>query len=317
MNEAGQRPRPIRRCTAPDHISTVNNERIVFTAADRVPKRKSRKRLGGGFIDDKNRDILESIIVWGWLSRVQLSDLLNIPAVTIHRRAQRLASVGLLNDRVRGVAGEILYTPTRKGMRLVGMANFKISAPSPQTMNHTEGLFALALRFGESPSRHGIVVTEREIEVASTTGQLSRRIQRLAPWAQSQFEGKFATWKPVAEAASGSGIGFKRPDMLLIKQNEPPTAVELEITQKSTIQQYVRILEAYNRAQQAGHLANPIIYVTVEVAGNHDAIKKALETSFTRANLGRRMTLRFLVFTIGIEYWNPRSAKNGWFNQKR
>lgn len=314
MNE--ERPRPIRRSIAPNPISTTKNERIVFTAANRV-QRKRKKRLGGGFIDEKNRNVLESIIIFGWLSRFQLSDLLNIPAVTIHRRAQRLASVGLLNDRARGVSGEIRYTPTRKGMRLVGMADFKVSNPSPQTMNHTEGLFALALRFGEAPSRHGIVVTEREIEVAATTGQLSRRIQRLAPWAQSQFEGKFANWKPAAEAVSGSRNGFKRPDMLLIKQNEPPTAVELEITQKSTIQQYVRVLEAYDRAQKGGHFANPIIYVTVEVAGNHDAIKKALKTAFTRANLGRRMTLRFLVFNIGIEYWNPQSSKNGWFNQKR
>lgn len=38
MNE--ERPRPIRRSTAPDHISVVNNERIVFTAADRVVKGK-------------------------------------------------------------------------------------------------------------------------------------------------------------------------------------------------------------------------------------------------------------------------------------
>lgn len=313
-----ERPRLIRRSNAPDLTPAITNERIVFTAAQRVPvQRKRKKRMGGGFIDDKNRNILESIIVFGWLSRFQLSDLLNIPAVTIHRRAQRLASVGLLNDRARGVAGEILYTPTRKGMRLVGMADFKISTPSPQTMNHTEGLFALALRFGESPIRHGIVVTEREIEAAATTGQLSRRIQRLAPWAQSQFEGKFATWKPVAEAVSGSGNGFKRPDMLLIKSNEPPTAVELEINQKSTIKQYVRILEAYNRAQKAGDFASPIIYVTVEVADNHNDIKKALQTAITRANLSRRMTLEFLVFTIGIEYWNPRSAQNGWFNKKR
>lgn len=252
-------------------------------------------------LDDKNRNILESVVVFGWLKRSQLSGLSNIPAVTIHRRAKNYASVRLLNERARGAAGEILLTPIRKGMQLVGMSDLKIPTPSPQTMNYTEGLFALALRFGKAPIRHVTVSSWLKGSLKwRTTGQLSRRIQHLAPWAQSQFEGKFALWKPVAGAISGSGNGFKRPDMLLLQGGLPPTAVELEITQKSSIRQYVRILEAYNRAQKAGDFADPNIYVTVEVTGNHNDIKKALQTAFTRTNLNCRMRPEFFIFNIGI-----------------
>ena len=318
MNE--ERLRPIRRSIATDLAPAVKSERDALTAEDHVTKKKRKKRLshGGKFVDEKDRAIVELVIAYGWLSRFQLSDLLGISAVTIHRRAQRLAAVGFINDLSRGAAGEVLYVPTRAGMRTVGMAKgFKVTTPTYQTMNHNDGLVAAALRFKESPRRHGLVVTEREIEAAAMTGVLSPRVQRIAPWAQQQFQGRLKTWLPVADAISGTGKGFKRPDMLLIIQGQPPTVVELEITQKSAIRHYVRILEAYDGAQKAGHIANPIIYVTVEVAGNHNDIKKALETAFTRANLSHRMSLKFLVFNVGIEYWNPRSAKNGWFPKRR
>ena len=314
MNE--ERPRPIRRSTTPDHTSTVNNERIVFTAADRVVKRK-RKNVNHGrqFVDDKNRAIIELVTAYGWLSRFQIAEYFGLPPATVHRRAHKLAALGLLNQDSRGTSGEVLYLATRAGMRFVGMAGFKLTTPTPQLMNHTEGLFAAGLRFGESPLRHGIVITEREIDAAVTSGTLSPRIQRLAPWAQSQFEGRFASWRPVADPISGSGKGFKRPDMLLIREGLLPTVVELEITQKSTIQQYVRILEAYDRAQKAGDFANPIIYVTVEVAGNHNDIKKALETALASANHIHKMKVEFLVFNISQGHWNPRSAQNGWFRK--
>ena len=61
MNEV--HPRPMRRSVATNLVSAVNNERIVFTAADRVPKRKSKKRLKppGVFLNDTDRQIVELI----------------------------------------------------------------------------------------------------------------------------------------------------------------------------------------------------------------------------------------------------------------
>ena len=198
------RPRPMRRSTAADHTSTVTNERIVFTAADRVVKRKRKKRLkpAGIFLDDKNRSIIELVIAYGWLSRFQLSDLLGIPPKTIHKRAHKLSAFGLLNDRSKGASGEVLYVPTRAGMRAVNMAKgFKVTTPTLQTLNHNDGLVATALRFKESPRRHGLVITEREIVAAVATGNLSPRLQRIAPWAQTQFVGQFGNWKSLIPSA--------------------------------------------------------------------------------------------------------------------
>jgi hypothetical protein len=292
---------------------------LVFTAADRVAKRKPRKPLKprGVTTDAKDRAIIELVVAFGYLSRFQLAELLRMTPVTVHRRAHRLSGFGLLDDRSRGVASEVLFVPTRRGMRLVGMANgFKVSTPTPQTMNHSEGLVALALRFGEAPIRHGLVITEREIEAAVITGALSARIQRQAPWAQAQFSGQFTTWKPIAAPVSGgTGYGFKRPDMLLIKEGLPPVAVELELTQKSSVGSYVRIFESYDKAIKAGHFAPQILYVTAEVAGNHSSISRALIAAHRQTALIHKLSVEFVVLTIGVEFWFPRSARNGWFRQ--
>lgn len=238
---AEDRPRLIRRSNTTSIVPPFNNELIVFTVSDRVAKVKRKKRLkpAGIFLDDKNRFIIELVIAFGFLSRFQLSDLLGIPSKAIHKRAHRLSACGLLDGKSRGASGEVLYVPTRLGMRSVGMAKgFKVTTPTFQTMNHKDGLVATALRFMESPNRHGLVVTEQEITAAVATGQLSPRIRRQAPWAQEQFQDRFKTWLPVADAISGTGKGFKRPDMLLIKEGQPPTAVELEVTQKSSNKAY-------------------------------------------------------------------------------
>ena len=70
----------------------------------------------GIFLDEKDRDIVELVISFGWLSRFQIADYFGIPAVTIHRRAHKLAALGLLDDRSRGVSSEIFYTPTKQGL---------------------------------------------------------------------------------------------------------------------------------------------------------------------------------------------------------
>jgi len=313
-----ERPRPIRPIRNAPVSETFANARLMFTASDRVVKGKPRKRLKppGVFLNETDRQIVELIISFGWLSRFQLADYFGLSAVTVHRRCHKLSALGLLDDRSRGVSSEILYCPTRKGMRLVGMAEFKISHPTPQTLNHTAGLFAAALRFGESPKRHGIVVSEREIESAASTNKLSPRVLRQAPWAQQHFEGKFGTWKPAATPVhGGSGTGHKRPDLLLIKEGVSPTPVELELSQKSKISDYVRIFESYDRAIKAGDMASPVIYVTAEVAGNVHAISTALKTALGQANLYHRMTVEFLVFEISAAHWLPRSAVNGWWRK--
>ena len=171
-----ERPRLIRRSTAPDPISAVNNERIVFTAADRVPKRKSKKRLKppGVFLNDTDRQIVELIIAFDFLSRFQIADYIGLSAVTVHRRCHKLAALKILDDRCRGLSGEVLYVPTRPAMRLVGMADgFRIGNPTAQTIAHTSACFQTALRFAENIGRHGICISENEIQAAASSGHLS------------------------------------------------------------------------------------------------------------------------------------------------
>ena len=124
-----------------------------------------------------------------------------------------------------------------------------------------------------------------------------------------------ASWKPVAEAANGSGVGFKRPDLLLLKEGAAPTVVEFELNIKSTTKQYVRLLEAYNRAIKAGDFANPILYVTAEVASNRRSITTSLDAALRSANLLHKMTVSFLILEIDTLHWNPRSAQNGYFKK--
>lgn len=313
-----ERPRLIRS-TAPN-ISTVNNERIIFTAADRiVTKKKRKKRLKppGIFLNETDREIIELVISFGWLSRFDLARYFGLSAVTVHRRCHKLAKLGLLDDRSRGVATEVLYCPTRKGMRLVGMAEFRASTPSAQTLAHTAACFAAALRFMESPLRHGLVVTEREIQAAKSSGHLSVRVQRLAPWAQPHFGGRFDGWLPATAPISGKETpGFKVPDLLLIKPDlSPPVACEVELTRKKTTGLYLRVFSAYDTAVRAGALSPEIIYVTAEVCNNRAAITTSLTTALAEASKFRKLSVTFVVYEISQAHWNPREAQNGWYRR--
>jgi hypothetical protein len=317
MNE--ERSRPIRRSTAPDPISAVANEVLVFTAADRVAPKKRRKRLKppGIFLNETDREIIELVVAFGWLSRFQLADYFGLSAVTVHRRCHKLAKLGLLDDRSRGVATEVLYCPTRKGMRLVGMAEFRASTPSAQTLAHTAACFAAALRFMESPLRHGLVVTEREIQAAKSSGHLSVRVQRLAPWAQPHFGGRFDGWLPATAPISGKKTpGFKVPDLLLIKPDlSPPVACEVELTRKKTTSLYLKVFDGYETAVKAGALSPEIIYVTAEVCNNRAAITTSLTTALAEASRFRKLSVTFVVYEISQAHWNPREAQNGWYRK--
>jgi hypothetical protein len=145
--------------------------------------------------------------------------------------------------------------------------------------------FQTALRFAENIGRHGICISENEIQAAASSGHLSPRILRQAAWAEQQFQGRYAGWLPVAAAANGGGkTGHKRPDLVLIKQNLAPVAVEVELTLKAKIADYVRVLEAYDKAIVKKDFLS-VIYVTAEVCGNSGvdgAISKALSTALAR-----------------------------------
>jgi len=260
---------------------------IRFAATDRRVSNKKRKaslNKGGLLFQDLDREILRLVIAFGWLSKKQIAALLGCSVGSLQRRLRQLSAFGLLSDKSRGFGSEVLFSPTKLTLKHASMGDgFRISHPTPQTMNHTDGLVTTALRFMENAN--GIVVTEREIAAAVLTCALSGRIQALAPWAQAQFEGTSRNWMPASATVAGKDSGgHKRPDMLIIKQGtgQAPVAVEFELNQKS-VSAYLRIVEAYDTAFAAGQISDTVFYVVAEVAGNASDIQTALKTALARA----------------------------------
>ena len=293
---------------------------IRFASTDRKVSNKKRKaslNRGGMHFQDRDRDVLRLVVAYGWLSKKQIAALLGCSVGSLQRRLRQLSAFGLLNDKSRGFGSEILYSPTKLTLKHSGMGTaegFRLSRPSAQTISHTEGLVACALRFQENPS-NGTVVTEREISAAVQSGILSQRVQSLASWAQAKFANTFKTWILDAGTVAGhANGGHKRPDMLLITKDQPPTAIEFEITKKTTVDAYRRTLASYDDAVVAGHIASPIYYVTAEVCGTSAAIHTALNSALKILNESRKTTVRFQVAVLDAKRWNPTAAQSGWFH---
>lgn len=205
----------------------VRTDLIRFTSGDKKASNRKRRasiNRGGMLFGVRDRDLLRLVIAWGWLSSRNLE-----------RRLSHLVKFGLLSDRSRGFASETLFAPTKLALKFSGMGGeqgFRASRPSAQTLTHSDALVACCLRFRESNSAT-VFVTERELAAVAYSGNLSARLQALAPRAVDQYAGTYKNWILDAGTIAGKESGgVKRPDGLLLTQGKLPQAVEMEVTKK-------------------------------------------------------------------------------------
>jgi hypothetical protein len=294
----------------------VRKDLIRFTNGDKkATNRKRRASLtkGGMLFGPRDLVILQTTTAWGWLSRRNLALLLQTKPRNLERRLAQLVRFGLLSDRSRGFGNETLFAPTKLGLKHAGMTEFKVSRASAQTITHSDALIFVALRFQESSNGETVFVTEREL-AAAASGNLSARIQAIAPWAQDQFAGQFKNWTLDAGTIAGKESGgVKRPDgLLLTKTNPLAQAVEMEITIK-TLESYRRILSAYDNAILKGHLQPVVYYVTGAITGQSEAIKTTITHSLAILSETRKPVVKIQHAVLSEAFWHPAAARNGWF----
>lgn len=283
---------------------------------------KSRKSMSTGAVILQPRDIgiIRLITAYGWLSKRQLSAFLGCTETALVRRLRSLAAVGVIGSGHRGMANEVLYTSTRLGRKHAGMEEFRTGSPTVQVLNHSAALVAAALRFSENPA-NGFFISEAEVQNAVRTGKLSARILAAAPWAAAQFSpAHLKQWAPAAAAVSGAGAGWKRPDALLLREGSlesplPPVLIEVELSLKSNVASYIRILESYDAAIKSGVFAETIFYVVARCVGTGKAIERALQTALATANESKKMTVKVQVATLGLDRFQPVSFSRGLFPQ--
>lgn len=294
----------------------VRKDLIRFTAGERKAtnrKRRASLNRGGMLFGPRDAEIIREITAWGWLSKRNLALLLGTKPRNLERRLAQLVRFGLLSDRSRGFGNETLFAPTRLGLRHAGMTEFKVSRPSAQIITHSDACVFVALRFRETSNGDTIFVTEREL-AAAASGNLSARIQAIAPWAQAQFAGTYKNWILDAGTIAGKESGgVKRPDGLLLTKGNPlAQAVEMEITIK-TLESYRRVLIAYNDAILKGHLQPVVYYITGAVTGQSEAIKTTINHSLAILSETRKPVVKIAHAVLAETFWHPQAARNGWF----
>ncbi len=292
---------------------------IRFSSGERKAtnrKRRASLNRGGMLFTDRDRDLLQLVVAFGWLSKRNLGLLVGTKPRNLERRLAQLVAFGLLNDRSRGFASETLYTVTRLTLRWSGMGTaegFRMSRPSAQVITHSDALVACCLRFQEGNSG-SVFVTEREVAAAAASGILSARIQSQAPWAQQQFAGHFKSWILDAGTIAGKESGgVKRPDGLLLTQGKLPQAIEMEVTKKTTLESYRRFLLAYDDAILKSHLQPTVYVITGEVTDATAAIRTSITNALKILTQTRKPTVKIQFAVLDTARWSPTAAKAGWF----
>lgn len=300
---------------------TANGVTVTrLDAYKRKPGKKTRERksaeTGARFVTARDIAVIEEVVAWGYLSRTQTALLLGYTPAGITRRMNKLITLGLLS-RQHGIDGHYRYFTTAAGRRLVGMDKWTTPAVSMLRWDHHEAVVATALMLKER-FPDAVYVTEREIQVASygpdgkvgSGGTLSPRLKRVAPWLSEQVGKDYSQWSPFVYGKSGSRQGRKRPDLLLVKRNLLPVAVEVELNEKTRKSDYRDVVVAYSEAASNKHLAPEVIYVVSPASPlSAKRLKTLLNDARSRAAIPASCPLRFVIEPITEDHWMPLTKR--------
>lgn len=324
--------RPMRRTGAdsadkrvPRHV-TPRRDLVTFIdepGQKRFTNRRKRTRLnkGGMFFNARDRRIVLLIAAHGWLDLQQLCALLDygVQPNALRHSMKRLVTHGLVTNQFTGLRGQILYTASAFGLRKVGAKGFQTGVtPRMQTLEHTDAITAFHIHMVQKAVGNSIFLTERELNAAAASGELSPRVLQDAPWA-SGYSG-FSNWIPIGWTVKGKPSS-KRPDGYLLHEKggvpQLPIAIEIERHVKSRPGYYRDALLAVANAAQKGYIAANVIYF----APKSTHTLRDLETALKDAK-GLSLSWPAGLPRIATEVWDldefytPFSAQRGWVSSR-
>jgi len=274
-----------------------------------------RLNNGGMFFNARDRQIVLLVAAHGWLDKKQLQAFLGgeVSVDSLRQSIRRLINHGLLESKYSGFNAQSLYTSTAFGLRQVNAEGFRTGVtPRTQTFEHTDAITAISLYFTQLKNPNVIFLTERELNAAVRSGELSPRILTTAPWAQ-EYD-LFENWIPRIVTQSGQE-SYKRPDGYILTcadgKAQLPIPVEVERTLKTRADSYEYAAVLFATAAKNQHIASTVMYF---VPG---AIKKNLIKLFKTiyasdgnwpASLPK---VKFEVNDLDPLYY-PLSARRGW-----
>ncbi len=245
------------------------SEVVVLAKGEKKPSRKKQgKKLakGGMYFKDRDSLILQFVATFGWLSKEEISSLLEVEG---HKTADRTLRYAMSNlkkfDMITissGARGEHLYSLTNFGAKKARLMGYSHASPTPSALDHTRAL-AAAYVLLKGRYEKSVIMNERDVAAADKSGVLAPRILDAAPGMARLHD--FNSWRPTYED-SGS---LKRPDLLIFLGGDDgvkPRPVEVELSLKKP-KEYKRIIRAYETAADLGNLANTLVYITGDGTG--------------------------------------------------
>ena len=323
-------PRPIRRTGAASadkrESRNIAPRKDLATFVDiegqkKFTNRRKRTRLnkGGMFFNARDRRIVLLVAAHGWLDLQQMCDLLNegVQPNALRHSLKRLVTHWLLTNQFIGFQGQILYTVTTFGLRKVEAKGFAAGVRTRmQTVEHTDALTALHIHVVKSARKDVIFLTERELNAAAKSGELSPRIIREAPWTSGYSD--FADWIPKTLSSKGF-MASKRPDGYFLQRVDgklrKPVAVEIERTIKSRKNYYVDALIAIAEAAKLGDISPSVVYFAPSGAGTMTELTKALNKIKESSTMWPQYLPRVSTEVHELDkFYEPLSARQGWIH---
>jgi hypothetical protein len=282
-------------------------------------RKRTRLNKGGMFFNARDRRMVLLVAAHGWLDLQQLCDLLNegVQPNALRHSLKRLVKHGLLTNQFTGFNGQILYTVTSFGLRKVDAKGFSSGVrPRMQTVEHTDALTALHIFMVTSARKDVIFLTERELNAAAKSGELSPRIIKEAPWTSGYSD--FAHWIPKVSSSKGEDT-LKRPDGYFLQRVNgklrKPVAVEIERTIKSRSNYYVEALIAVATAARAGYVSPRVVYFAPSGTNTMAELTKALKKIEESSTMWPQYLPRVTTEVRDLDqFYESFSTRQGWIH---